>query len=101
METHAVQAMGGTDAKQREHEERIRKIVHGVWLALILAAGLMVALGLSGVIRAQVGFIVLAIISAVMFILMVLVDRWSRVPNPVGMPWISLVKTVVKQMIGR
>ena len=95
----AVQAIGRTNENDpKGHEGRIRRILHGVWLALILTGSLMVALGLSGVIRAQVGFIVLAIISAVMFVLMVVVDRWPRIPNPVGMPWISLLKTLLKQL---
>ena len=102
-ETHTNSVVHSADAlgqgASRDAEVKARRIMHTLWLAVSASACVVMILGFVNFISLASAFIGLAIASIVMFILMLIGNR--KVPNPVAMPWVSYVASILRSSIRR
>lgn len=85
----------------RSQERWAKMVLHSIWIGLVAAVCIMLGFTLAGYLSMATFFIALASASTMMFVVMIMADRSSRFPNPVGMPWVRMLRSLLRQVMGR
>jgi len=101
--THNISSTvtGSQDGDSSVQERWARMVLRGIWLLLIAAVCIMFGLAFFGSLSMFIFFIALGCASFLMLISLIVADRSSRFPNPVAMPWIRMLRSLLAQVVKR